>query len=92
MSGDGRALREAPVADLTAEGFLTGVGSYVRRQVSCLAEGLVAVVAAVRTLARVRPHVGLERAGPRVRLAAHPAQVRFGRHAARAARPASARR
>ena len=92
MSGDGRTLREAAVADLTAEGFLAGVGSHVRRKVGRLAEGLVAVVAAVGTLARVRPHVGLERAGPRVRLAAHPAKVRFGRYTARAARPAPARR
>ena len=59
MGGDGGALREAAVADLTAEGFLARVGPDVGREVGRLAEGLVAVVAAVRTLARVGPHVGL---------------------------------
>jgi hypothetical protein len=48
------------------EGLFPTVGAAVCRQVGGLAEGLVAVVAAVRPLAAVGAHVGLEGAGARV--------------------------
>ena len=93
VGSDGRALRESPVANLTAEWFLAGMSPYVSRQICRLTEGLVTVTASVRPLARMGPHMRLERAGPGVSLAAHPAQIGFalaGSSSADAA-PAAAR-
>jgi hypothetical protein len=75
VSRDGRALREAPVTDLTTEWFLSRMGSYVGRQIGRLTKRFVAVTAPVRPLAGMGPHVGFERAGPCVRFTTNPAQV-----------------
>lgn len=63
------------VSRYTPERFLPRMRSNVRGEIGSLREALVAVAAAVRALARVRAQVRLQRAGPRVRLAADPAQV-----------------
>jgi len=82
MRGDRRALREGAVADGTAEGFFTAVCADVSRQVGRLRERLATRRAYVRLLARMRTHVCLECARPRVRLAADATQVRLLRAAA----------
>ena len=62
-------LGKLSVANQAPEGFLAAVCSHVGREVSGLRERFVTRRAAVRLLARVGPLVGLERTGPRVRLA-----------------------
>ena len=66
MRGDTARLGELPVTDAAVKRLFAGMGPAVRRQVGGLREGLVAVVAAVRTLPRMGPHVRLQGAGSRI--------------------------
>ena len=63
--------REGLVAAFTLEVFEGRVGLHVRAQVRAVGEGLAAVGASERLLARVRAHVALQEPGPTERLPAH---------------------
>ena len=71
MRGHGRALRKLASAYFARERLLARVCAQMSGQIGGLRERLVALVALVRLFARVRPHVGLERAGSCVCLVAY---------------------
>ena len=62
-------------ADRARKGLFSAVRAHVRRQIRRLRKGLVARVAAIGSLARVRAQVCLERGRARVGFAANAANV-----------------